>query len=165
VDRSSGTTVPSYDLNDNITNVRAADGSETSTAYDAVNRVTQTTGVLGIVRRVSYDGLNRQVSRTNPTCNVWRFELDARDVRTAVFKPEGTRVAFAHDRRQRLTSVGNALSQRKYGYGGFSTAGLLNTAASTGGTANALSDTFQYHSRGQMTRQSQGSGAFGLGLD
>jgi YD repeat-containing protein len=185
VDPSSGASIPAYDLNDNITGVTAPDGTTASIAYDTVNRVTETTDALGIVRRVAYDvrdniiaitdgrgstttfaydALDRQVSRTNPTGNVWRFEYDARDLRTAVIKPDGTRVAFVHDSRQRLTSAGVAgdgLSQRACGYGGFSYAGLLNTAASATGTGNALSYTFQYDARDQMTRQSQGSSAFG----
>jgi YD repeat-containing protein len=182
VDPSSGTAVPSCDFKDNITKVRAADGSETSMAYDAVNRVTETVDALGIVRRVAYDsrdniiaitdrrgstttfaydGLDRQISPTNATGNVWRCENDAHDVRTAVIKPDTTRAAFVHDSRQRLTLAGDAGSQRAYGYGSFSAAGLLGSAVSAGGTANALTHYFFYDSRDQLTRQNRGSSAFG----
>ena len=64
-DPSSGTIIPNYDLNDNITNVTSSDGTSTAFAYDAVNRVTETTDALGIVRRVAYDV--RDASSPSPT--------------------------------------------------------------------------------------------------
>lgn len=108
------------------------------------------------------------MSRTNPTGSVWRFEYDSRDLRTALSKPDGTRVAFAHNNRQLLTSAGvagQAQSLRTYEYNRNNSANGLTGANAAAGTANAVSHIFTYDSRDQMTRARQSASGFGAQWD
>lgn len=135
-----------YDAAGNVTITTATDGAKTSLTYDNDGRLasSQTASAAGAVLTkevLERDGLDRITKKTDAASESESFTYDSRGNLTAATDASGAKTAYGYDARNLMTSM------------------ITPRGNASGATPADFRWTYQYDSRGRMTKETDPTGA------
>ena len=135
-----------YDEAGNVTSVTATDGAKSTLSYDVDGRLMSsqtesTTGAVLTKEVLQRDGLDRIVKKTDAAGAYESFVYDSRGNLTSETDATGARTAYSYDSRNLMASMTTARGNAK------------------GAVAADFRWTYQYDSRGRLTKEIDPTGA------
>lgn len=135
-DAEGGIISQNYDRLYNQTSSTDANGNTTATAFDALNRAVMVTDALGEKTHISYDAVGNQLSITDANNHTTQYAYDELNRRITSIDAHGVETQYVYDKVNNQTQISYA-----------------------SGTAEQVSESFEYYDDGQLKARIDGTGA------
>jgi YD repeat-containing protein len=135
-DAEGGIISQNYDRLYNQTSSTDANGNTTATAFDALNRAVMVTDALGEKTHISYDAVGNQLSITDANNHTTQYVYDELNRRITSIDAHGVETQYVYDKVNNQTQISYA-----------------------NGTAEQVSESFEYYDDGQLKARIDGTGA------